>query len=1146
MIKGSTYAALTLAAAGGCAWVVDRTAALLCDYPPLNTPDYPNELVASYLLTPSWDERGSLFALIAAGVVLLISLTNFTNRRQKALEKEVKGREYGGARFATEDEIKPFAHLSTTRTVPPKKFDRHRAKLAARVRERVALSLKNPISSVKAALNMPITVTSPKPEWCEKLEDDNILLSKGAMLQHSRIEDGIVERNKHVLVIGGSGSRKTWGFVIPNVLQLYGSYVISDIKGEVSKSCAPFLRKHGYRVLILDLKSEELSLSMRYNPLLYVKSVSQIISFVDMLMANTTGEGGAINGSTDYFQKAERGVYYTAFGFTLFFYEDYPQYRTLQTAIDLIHGAAEGGSQGPSALDRIILGAEGSSFMSFRERLIDKYGSEDEARNSDEWFVIRQYLGFKATAKAPETEAGVISSCNVRLAPFSEPDIIRLFSDDEMHLERIGQEKTALFLVSPDSDRSRNVILTMLLHQLFEINAAIADRSPSGHLKYPVTCLLDELANVGKIPDLDTKIATFRSRWINICPILQNYGQLDKFYKDTAETIVANCDTTLFLGHVTDEKTNERVSKRLGKRTVPVRTESVTKGSTGSYTVQTSWKEMDLISATDLANNPEVFGALDCLVFINNAWPIKDVKYDVTSHPRYHELQECGLLDMEEFGASLERRRAASATSGLERSVEPRADGSVALIAQVGYRGFETGQSYRAEVALVHVNPKMGDEREVLDAAGNQVVASLEFVAGSPDGAVGIPMPPIPPLEGRTVLARGKIVDEAGDTWATMRAEDCSEGIRFPLIVRREFHDLPAPTMSLGEDKKSITCSWPTDSLEIPERTYLLCASLEAHGRDGRGVGPVGKEKVVVFSPPADGGTVEVTFDIDPASLANTDFVAKGRACMGGTYIREDEPGGKRSVVDVTRLENLAPGSPYLLTTTVVRTDRPGGQGVVRRVTRLIPSACSTSVQVVSEVEVDEAEPGRLAAVHQLELEGIPVSDPSSMGLDVPDCSLHVPWDWRQGAVVSGSACEYTGEKLVVDVSSLTSAPGLSSISLEIHARNVDGTDLGVLVGRDGEPCQTVIDVGPESSPAVAVPFGLDLAPYCGLTLTCHMGFMRRAVVAKEDASSPDLVARLPDAVKERAPSSMGLDSSSVLKQRAPSREKRLKQTSQS
>lgn len=263
--------------------------------------------------------------------------------------------------------------------------------------------------------------------------------------------------------------------------------------------------------------------------------------------------------------KAERQLYMALMGYLFYFYADQPQYQTFPQMLDLLQLAGKDNpSQTKTPLDIIMLGTTAEDgFQGFEEWIVANHGGDEAAAQaSEEYFVIKQYKGFKSTSGSPETEASVIASCNVRLAPFAVSAVREFFSEDELELEAIGQEPTAFFLVMSDTDKTFNFILAMLLYQLFDVNTAIADKNPGSHCKIPVNCILDELANIGRIPDLDVKIATLRSRWIYITAILQSVTQLKKMYKDNADIIEGNCDTTLFLGRC-DLETNKKISERL-------------------------------------------------------------------------------------------------------------------------------------------------------------------------------------------------------------------------------------------------------------------------------------------------------------------------------------------------------------------------------------------------------------------------------------------------------------------------------------------------------------------------------------------------------------------------------------------------------
>lgn len=1102
-MKGRTYALLTVAGAAAATWVTNRLTALLCDMPPATTVSYPDDVIATYLTTPAWDERGELFALIAGGAVLLLSLTNFTGREERALAREVRGKEFGGARWATTEEVSAFGHTAARRLVPPRSWPRSRGPLLDRARERLALFMRHPLSAAKASLGMSAYIDSPKPEWCEQLSDDNLILSRTARLQHSRIENPLYERNKHVLVLGGSGSGKTFNFIQNQILQLCGSVIMTDPKGDLVRKYARFHLAHGYRLVIVNLKVSEMVNSMHYNPIVYITNATSILVLANLLVENTEGEKGTISGNGDYFVKAEKQLYYSLLGFVHWYWAGYPQWQTFAVVIELLQLAKEGTDKagGNSVLDRIILGrsdGKKGAAPSFREWLVDKYGSEDEARRHDEWFVITQYRGFKSTAKSPETEASIISSCNVRLAPFSAGEIARFFSSDELHLERFGEEKTAVYLVMSDMDNTTNFILAMLLYQLFDINTEKADRNPGSHCKIPITCLLDELANIGKIPDLDVKIATLRSRWINLCPVLQSLDQLNKWYKDSAKTIIGNCDTTVFLGR-TDEETNKQISERCGKRTIPVKSESVTKGTHGSTTTQVSYQAQELLRAEDIGHNPDVFAPDDCVVFINNARPIKDKKYPASEHPRYGELAKCGELDLDQYGRSLDRMRSAEATGSLE-ALSPL--GATTVTDRVRYRGLEPGRAYACRVQLWHTDPDGADSRTLEGPDGSPAEATVELVPSAPDGEVAVEVRVAPlSLPGRTIVSTETISDAAtGDAWATCGPGPAERGLRLPGIGRRELAETPAPVrLSVASGGTEIVCDVPQSGLSTG-RAHLadVRVELRARWRPGRPPRRVLSSRAA-FS--AGDEPLELRFGgLDPSELDGSEASVVARLACGGSYL-EDGPGGP-VVVDVVELVNLTPGSSYVLTTEVLGLDGP-----VARSERVIADTSVPAPQVVIRVPVGAlpAEGPALRTRQTLELDRVPDPERTSLDIDARKLSCHVPWGWDGGDVAGEGPLSVRSRTARLDVASLRLPDSVTTLRMTVHARNIDGSDLGPIDGAVAEATR---------GPGEALPSGLEAPlPASGVegqTLVAFVEAFGRALVAALEPSDGSASVALP------------------------------------
>ena len=640
-----------LGGGAACGWVLNRVVAYVVDNADVFATDGladPLALAAAFWPVQGLDGRYMAAFWGAWGLVAFACVAKYDWTGEKKRKRELKGKEYGDSRWATDAEMVEFAHTKTYRMVD--------IWLPQRPSDVARFACSHPGKFLRAKLGMRDKKQDPKPDHVERLEDDNIVLSERARLQLSKIPDPVLERNKHVYVLGGSGSGKTFNYVGPNLLQLNSSYVVTDPKGDTLKQYGNFFLKHGYKLKVVNTKADQIRQSMRYNPFKYMQNSTSIMQIVNLLVENTSGNSEV---KEDFFVKAEKQLYMALAGYLFYFYEGRIQYQTLPEMLNLLQLASkEDPSQIYTPLDIIMLGCEATEdddgYEGFEQWIVRKYGGDEEAAQaSEEYFVIKQYRGFKSTAGSPETEASVIASCNVRLAPFAVSAVRDFFSADELELEHIGEERTAFFLVMSDTDSTFNFILAMLLYQLFDVNTALADRNPGSHCTLPVQCILDELANIGRIPDLDVKIATLRSRWIYITAILQSATQLKKMYKDNADIIEGNCDTTLFLGRC-DNETNKKISERLGKHTVAVQNSSVSHGRQGSWSESENMAAKDLMSAADLGTNPEKFGGDDCIVMIKSAHAFLDKKYRTIDHPRYRELAECGEFSLEDW--NYERR----------------------------------------------------------------------------------------------------------------------------------------------------------------------------------------------------------------------------------------------------------------------------------------------------------------------------------------------------------------------------------------------------------------------------------------------------------------------------------------------------------
>ena len=582
-------------------YIVNRFVSSFLSHPiSIESNDWADAFVVSVTTNPFWIDPNIPEVTFGAFVVCLVLCLTFQSRKDvEAKDKQRSGEEHGSARWAELKELLPFR---------AKDFE------------------ENVLLSADTAISIP--AFKPQPPLSLVPES---LRSK---FPFNRLPGRISDRNKHILVVGGSGSGKTYNIVGPNLLQAKYSILSTDPKGDTVVKYGQYLIDRGYKLLIFNVKDPaSFQHSMHYNPFRYITSQASIMELVNIIIENTSGKDDA-QANEDFWVKAERSLYMCVMGFQYYYFADNPEQQTIPKMLDIISlaSASEKNEDAKSALDAII--------EEFKEELIATYGSEEEAKRGEEWFVITQYEGFKKAAG--ETAKSIIISCFVRLAPFAIGSLREMFSSDEIELEKIGEEKTALFLIMNDQDNTFNFILAMLLYQFFNINVARADASPGSHCKIPIMCFLDELGSIGRIPDFDAKAATLRSRWINLVPILQNTSQLDKDYgKEKARIIKGNCDTTIYLGR-SDDETNEEFSKRLGDETIMVKSYSESKnGRTTNYTPT----QRKLMLPDEFGQNPEKFADDDCLVLVKNAHPYKGKKYNLRDHPNYAEFSKTAPLD---------------------------------------------------------------------------------------------------------------------------------------------------------------------------------------------------------------------------------------------------------------------------------------------------------------------------------------------------------------------------------------------------------------------------------------------------------------------------------------------------------------------
>lgn len=521
--------------------------------------------------------------------------------------------QYGSERLATPDELKAYGHTSVKTKVAGK------------------------------------TVSWPKPSYCETLEDDNMLLGERLKVSLSpNPNERYKPANNHVFVVAGSGAGKTFRYVTSNVLQCNASYVFTDPKGELFARFAKFLEAHGYEVRLVDLRPNEAGIraSHAWNPMHYCDSPTMIDDFAERLIASTTTSEATSSSNTDYFTNMEKLAYGALLKMELYWFrangreEDY----NIPSLVEWLNKLKGSNDAGKSVLDLVFFATEKEhGFCGYEEylrrRFLDSrcHGSEQLLQQLPEWEAINNYIGFTSMADSPETRASVMSSCYNRLRAFMNSAVRTMLTrPDELDLDQLGQRKQALFILTADSGGPYDFLAAMLTSQIFAINARIGDDSPGHHLPIPVICYLDEIANIGRLPNLDKLFATLRSRWINLVAITQYTDQLKTAYKEGARSIQANASIYLYLG-AGDWKSCEDISKMIGDHTVHYMDRSITRTQTGSSVTESiKAVKQPIYSASELFN---AGGDKDkILVHIAGERWVEDKKPDPRTHPRWHEI----------------------------------------------------------------------------------------------------------------------------------------------------------------------------------------------------------------------------------------------------------------------------------------------------------------------------------------------------------------------------------------------------------------------------------------------------------------------------------------------------------------------------
>ncbi len=510
---------------------------------------------------------------LLAGIVVAVVLKVLVWQKQADAKKLRKGIEYGSARWGTAEDIKPYM-------------------------------------SEDPWMNIPLTATE-------------------ALTMESRPKQPKYARNKNIVVIGGSGSGKTRFFVKPSVMQMNCSMVITDPKGTLIEECGKMLAKGPPKrdkvgnvikdksgkvvhepYVIKVLNTINFSKSLHYNPFAYIRSEKDILKLVTTIIANTKGEGE--KSSEDFWVKAEKLLYTALIAFI--WYEGDEEEKNLNTLLDLLNES------------------ETREEDETYQNPVDMMFQELEGRDPQH-FAVRQYKKYKMAAG--KTAKSILISCGARLAPFDIAELREIMSYDEMELDKIGDRKTALFLIMSDTDTTFNFVIAMLQSQLFNLLCDKADDVYGGRLPVHVRVIADEFANIGQIPQFDKLIATIRSREISASIILQSQSQLKAMYKDSADTILGNCDTTLFLGGK-EKTTLKEMSELLGKETIDLYNTSETRSNQKSFGLNYQKTGKQLMTEDEIA----VMDGGKCILQIRGARPFFSDKYDITKHKNYRLLAD--------------------------------------------------------------------------------------------------------------------------------------------------------------------------------------------------------------------------------------------------------------------------------------------------------------------------------------------------------------------------------------------------------------------------------------------------------------------------------------------------------------------------
>lgn len=459
-----------------------------------------------------------------------------------------------------------------------------------------------------------------EPYMDEKFQNNILLTQTERLTMNGRPSNPKYARNKNVLVIGGSGSGKTRFYVKPNLMQMHSSYVVTDPKGTVVLECGKMLENNGYEIKILN--TINFKKSMKYNPFAYIRSEKDILKLVQTIIANTKGEGE--KAGEDFWVKAEK-LYYTAL-IGYIWYEAPREEKNFATLLDMI--------------DASEVREDDETYMNPIDRLFEALEKKEPTH-----FAVKQYKKYKLAAG--KTAKSILISCGARLAPFDIQELRELMKEDELELDTLGDRKTALFVIISDTDDTFNFVVSIMYSQLFNLLCDKADDEYGGRLPVHVRCLLDEFANIGLIPKFEKLIATIRSREISASIILQAQSQLKAIYKDNADTIVGNCDSTLFLGGK-EKTTLKELSETLGKETIDLYNTSETRSNQKSFGLNYQKTGKELMSQDEIT----VMDGGKCIFQLRGVRPFLSDKYDITKHKNYKFLEDFdkkNLFDIESY-----------------------------------------------------------------------------------------------------------------------------------------------------------------------------------------------------------------------------------------------------------------------------------------------------------------------------------------------------------------------------------------------------------------------------------------------------------------------------------------------------------------